>query len=590
AKEWTGSLVRNDTFRPDPAVPAAWYRVRATDFFSTGFDRGHMTPNADRDYENSIPINQATFLMSNMVPQAPDNNQGPWANLENYLRTLIDPPPAANDEIYIVSGPFGVGGIGSNGGTTTTLADGHVTVPAYTWKVALVLPKDSGDDVARVTASTRTIAVIMPNTQGIRTSDPNDWRGYLTTVDAVEELTGYDFFANVDDLVESSIEHGIDGANPPGVLDQVVTTDEDAAKSFSPDIVSPGAGPLTYTIVSPPTSGAVSASDASLTYMPLADFVGNDRFTFSVSQGNLTSRTATVTITVLEVNDPPTASDDARATNEDATLAFSAAELAANDSAGPANEAAQTLTVTGVSATATTHGTVSLSGGQVTYVPDPNFNGAARFNYQVCDDGHTAGVSDPKCATGAVTVEVAPSNDPPVFTSVPSAATVPELAPYTFTAQASDVDSATLTFSLVGAPAGAAINPGTGQFSWAPTEGQGGTGVPFAFKVRISDGTSNTDADLAITVTEVNQVPTLDVATSHTVTLGQPLTFTAVGADADIPALVLSYGLSGAVPAGASINPATGVFTWTPTAAQSGSTYAFNVTVTDGIASTSVAI
>ena len=97
---WTGNLVRNDTFRPDPEVPPAWYRVQATDFFSTGFDRGHMTPNADRDFENSIPINQATFLMTNIVPQAPDNNQGPWANLENYLRTLL---PA--NEIYIVSGP-----------------------------------------------------------------------------------------------------------------------------------------------------------------------------------------------------------------------------------------------------------------------------------------------------------------------------------------------------------------------------------------------------------------------------------------------------------------------------------------------------
>ena len=47
-----------------------------------------MVPNADRDKETSIPINQATFLMSNMVAQAPDNNQGPWAELEGYLRTL----------------------------------------------------------------------------------------------------------------------------------------------------------------------------------------------------------------------------------------------------------------------------------------------------------------------------------------------------------------------------------------------------------------------------------------------------------------------------------------------------------------------
>jgi Big-like domain-containing protein/putative Ig domain-containing protein len=142
----------------------------------------------------------------------------------------------------------------------------------------------------------------------------------------------------------------------------------------------------------------------------------------------------------------------------------------------------------------------------------------------------------------------------------------------------------------VGAPAGAAINPNTGQFAWNPTEGQGGTGVPFAFKVRITDGTSNADADLVITVTEVNQAPALAVGTSQTVSLGQTLTFAALGSDADIPVQALTYGLSGAVPAGATINPATGVFTWTPTADQSGGAYAFNVSVSDGVTSTSVAI
>src|SRR5215203_1345346 len=95
----------------------------------------------DRDKETSIPINQATFLMSNMVAQAPDNNQGPWAAFEHYLRTLLP-----TDEIYIVAGGIGAGGTGSNGGTTMTVAQGHVTVPAHTWKVALVIPKDSGDD------------------------------------------------------------------------------------------------------------------------------------------------------------------------------------------------------------------------------------------------------------------------------------------------------------------------------------------------------------------------------------------------------------------------------------------------------------
>jgi endonuclease G, mitochondrial len=207
--EWVGTLTRVDTFRPDPQVPPDWYRVQSFDFSGSGFDRGHMTPNADRDSETSIPINQATFLMSNMVAQAPGNNQGPWASFEGYLRTLVE---QQGDELYIVSGPTGVGGTGSLGGVTTTLANGHVTVPSSTWKVALVLPRNGGDDLLRVSCSTRTIAVIMPNQDGIR-SDP--WENYLTTVDAVETLTGYNLFSNLPEPYQLCIEAGKNGSNPP---------------------------------------------------------------------------------------------------------------------------------------------------------------------------------------------------------------------------------------------------------------------------------------------------------------------------------------------------------------------------------------
>ena len=204
--DWVGTLTRVDSFRPDPEVPPDWYRVQSFDFTGSGFDRGHLTPNADRDKETSIPINQATFLMSNMLAQAPDNNQGPWAAFENYLRTLL---PA--DEIYIVAGGTGVGGVGASGTVTATLANGRVTVPAHTWKVALVLSKDGGDDRSRVTCSTRTIAVIMPNVQGIR-DDP--WENFLTTVDAVEALTGYDFFSELPVPIQRCIEAGTNGNNP----------------------------------------------------------------------------------------------------------------------------------------------------------------------------------------------------------------------------------------------------------------------------------------------------------------------------------------------------------------------------------------
>jgi len=203
---WYGTLARVDTFRPDPAVDPTWYRVQAFDYSLSGFDRGHMTPNADRDNQNRIPINQETYLMTNMVPQAPDNNQGPWASFEGYLRTVTD----GGKEVYIISGPVGVGGTGSNG-FMTSVANGHVTVPSSTWKVVLVLPQGT-NDVSRVDCSTRTIAILMPNTQGIR-SDP--WENFVTTVDAVELATGYDFFSNLPEPIQRCVEAGTNGNNPP---------------------------------------------------------------------------------------------------------------------------------------------------------------------------------------------------------------------------------------------------------------------------------------------------------------------------------------------------------------------------------------
>jgi DNA/RNA endonuclease G (NUC1) len=254
--EWFGTLTRVDTFRPDPQVPPDWYRVQSFDFEFSGFDRGHMTPNADRDLETSIPINQATYLMSNMVAQAPDNNQGPWANLENYLRSVVgNDRTNLTSEIYVISGPAGAGGVGSNGGMTTTLAGGHVTVPAYTWKVALVLPYGS-DDVNRVTCSTRTIAVIMPNVQGIRTTDPNDWQSYLTTVDRVEALTGLDLFSNVAPAVQNCIQAGINGSNPKSqtIAFAPIAPHRYGDADFAVDATATSGLPVTLAVVSGPAT------------------------------------------------------------------------------------------------------------------------------------------------------------------------------------------------------------------------------------------------------------------------------------------------------------------------------------------------
>lgn len=187
---WLGSTPRQDDFRSDTTLPAGWYRVTQNDYSGSGYDRGHMCPSGDRT--SSVANNSATFLMTNMIPQAPDNNQQTWASLESYCRTLA----TSGSELYIISGGQGVSGY---------IAGGNVAVPSYTWKVIMVLPSGS-NDVSRVTTSTRLIAVVMPNQNGISTN----WRDFRVSVDYVESLTGYDFFSNVPDSTENVIESTID--------------------------------------------------------------------------------------------------------------------------------------------------------------------------------------------------------------------------------------------------------------------------------------------------------------------------------------------------------------------------------------------
>lgn len=198
---WIGSAPRQDDFRADPSLPAGWYRVLETDYQGSGFDRGHHTPSADRT--RSIPDNSATFFMTNMMPQAPNNNQGPWEELESYCRTLV----SQGNELYIIAGGAGQGGTGSNGGVTTTIANGKVTVPAVTWKVILVIP-NGDNDLKRVDKLTRTIAVIMPNRQDIGLNTP--WRNFRVNVKAVEALTGYDFFSNLRPQIRRIIKNRTD--------------------------------------------------------------------------------------------------------------------------------------------------------------------------------------------------------------------------------------------------------------------------------------------------------------------------------------------------------------------------------------------
>ena len=195
---WLGSTARQDNFNADASLPSTWYHVANTSYSGSGFDRGHNCPSADRI--GSVADNTATFLMTNMMPQAPTNNQRTWAGLENYARTLVN----AGNECYLICGSYGAGGTGTNG-YATTIDNGRIVVPSNCWKVLVVLPVGTGD-ASRITTATRVIAVNMPNSNAIGTA----WGSYRTSVDAIEAATGYDILSAVTVSVQSVIEAKVD--------------------------------------------------------------------------------------------------------------------------------------------------------------------------------------------------------------------------------------------------------------------------------------------------------------------------------------------------------------------------------------------
>jgi endonuclease G len=182
------------TFDPDAAGIATPYTTNAYTGSAAingfGIDRGHLARSFDRT--SGALDNAYTFYFSNIVPQASDLNQGPWANMENYLGDLAR---LQNKEVYVIAGVAG------NKGTLKN--EGKIVIPTVTWKVAVIMPRDQGlanidsyDDV-------QVIAAIMPNDAGVRSVD---WHTYETTVDSVEAISGYDLLALLPNPIEIAVE------------------------------------------------------------------------------------------------------------------------------------------------------------------------------------------------------------------------------------------------------------------------------------------------------------------------------------------------------------------------------------------------
>lgn len=123
-------MVRDNSFHPDPNIPIA-ERSELNDYKSSGYDRGHMAPNADFSNEKS---QFECFSLANMVPQDPNNNRGIWKKLEEAVRKYVK----TNDGmLFVVSGPIY--------DKNPKLLKGRVTVPTKLFKAVYnVKTKEAG--------------------------------------------------------------------------------------------------------------------------------------------------------------------------------------------------------------------------------------------------------------------------------------------------------------------------------------------------------------------------------------------------------------------------------------------------------------
>ncbi len=365
-----------------------------------------------------------------------------------------------------------------------------------------------------------TTSGVYPNVVNVGTSP-------TTSISGLTEGTTYYFAVaavNQDSLqspLSSPISYMIPVSTPtnqaPVAMAASISTNEDTGLTITLKGTDPENSPLTYSVVATPTKGSLSGNAPNLTYTPSTDFNGNDSFTFRVNDGSLTSSTATVSITVLPVNDTPVATQRSVTTLEDTTVAI---VLTGTD------KDLNTLTFSIVAGPS--NGTLTGTAPNLTYRPTSNFNGSDQFTFRVND-----GIVN--SATATILISVTSVNDPPVAQNQ-SISTI-EDTPVAIVLSGIDSETSPLTFAIVNGPTKGTLAGTAPNLTYTPSPDSNGSD---SFTYRVSDGVANSgNATVSITVTPVNDAP---VATSKSVSTVEdtPLSIILGGSDKDLNSLTFS--------------------------------------------------
>ncbi|TVQ96370.1 MAG: tandem-95 repeat protein [Deltaproteobacteria bacterium] len=277
---------------------------------------------------------------------------------------------------------------------------------------------------------------------------------------------------------------------PPTARDLSLSTQRDSPLTFDLDGSGDPEATLTFTVAEAPAHGSVTLDGNAATYTPDASFLGEDTFTFTVSDGEVVSSPATVTITVTPRNRPPVARDIAVTVpqREGGTFAL--------DGSDPDDDPIEFRIVENPQ-----HGTLVVIGDEATYIPDGDFFGEDDFLYQAFD-GEL--FSDPATAT----ITVAYVNRPP--TAEDREAEALSGQPVQITLVATDPDDDPLTFALADGPASGTVDIDGDTATYTPSGTFFGSD---AFTYVAQDGTTNSAP--ATVMINVRTVPPAASSTTY---------------------------------------------------------------------------
>ena len=170
---------RAGKFRADPAILTG--SATPGDYRKSGYDRGHLAPAADMAF--SAKTMSESFYMSNISPQTPQFNRGVWSRLERQVRRFA----LREKRLVVVTGPI------LPEVKLRTIGVNRVTVPDLYYKV-----------IYDTTPPEKMIAFVLPNEKSFA-----DLRSFAVPVDRVEELTGLDFFRDLPEPLQRTLESSI---------------------------------------------------------------------------------------------------------------------------------------------------------------------------------------------------------------------------------------------------------------------------------------------------------------------------------------------------------------------------------------------